>query len=72
MAWDDNATHPVSGATVPRCKLRPSAQDIADRPELGEHVWECGLPIGHQGWSGREGDRDLTEFAAHSWSNTGD
>jgi hypothetical protein len=72
MAWSDETTHPVSGATVPRCQLRPTAQDIQDRPELGAHVWECGNPTGHQGWANVQGDRDLTEFHAHSWTNTGD
>lgn len=72
MAWSDQTTHPVSGQTVPRCPLRPSPQDISARPELGSGTWECGNPVGHQGWSGRQGDRDLSDFHDHSWSQTGD
>lgn len=85
MAWDDNATHPVSGAIVPRCQARPGAPDIEGRPELGRHVWECGLPAGHEDWpdtmtverdDGAGGTvtdvYDLTRHRRHSWSNTGE
>jgi hypothetical protein len=72
MAWSDQATHPVTGETVPRCQATPGPAEIAARPALGAHVWACGLPAGHQGWPPVDGDRDLTPFLAHSWSNTED
>jgi hypothetical protein len=72
MAWDEYTVHPVSGQNVLRCQLQPSPPEIDARPELAQGTWECGNPAGHQGWANVEGDRDLRDFKAHSWSQTGD